>query len=37
MGKTTIELSDDTADRLYAMKDRGDSYEDVILRLLNDE
>lgn len=34
MGNTTIQLSDKTADVLHDLKRRGDTYEDVILRLL---
>ena len=33
---TTIRVSDDTADALHAMKDRGESYDDVIGRLLRE-
>lgn len=34
MGRTTIQVSDELADELYARKQRGDSYEDVIWRLI---
>jgi predicted CopG family antitoxin len=39
MGKTSIQVSDELADELHARKERGDSYEDVIWRLVeeNDE
>ena len=37
MGRTTIQVSDELADELHERKGRGDSYEDVIWRLLNDE
>lgn len=36
MGRTTIMCSDETADELHALKQRGDSYEDVLRRLLNE-
>jgi len=32
MGKTTIQISDELADALHELKQRGDSYEDVIWR-----
>ena len=35
MGRTTIQVSDELADELYQQKNRGDSYEDVIWRLLD--
>ena len=31
---TTISISEDLADELYAMKGRGESYEDVIRGLM---
>jgi len=34
MGKTSIQVSDELADELHSRKERGDSYEDVIWRLL---
>jgi predicted CopG family antitoxin len=34
MGRTTISVSDETADVLHDMKKRGESYDDVIVRLL---
>lgn len=37
MGRTTIQISDELADVLYEKKDRGESYEDVIWRLLEGE
>lgn len=37
MGRTTIQISDELADELYSLKERGDSYEDVIWRLLDDD
>ena len=37
MGRTTIQVSDELADELHEKKDRGDSYEDVIWRLLDKE
>lgn len=37
MAKTTIEVSEKLADELHDRKERGDSYEDVIWRELNDE
>ncbi len=36
MGRTTIQVSEELADALYAKKQRGDSYEDVIWRLLDE-
>jgi len=35
MGRTTIQVSDELADELHDRKDRGDSYEDVIWRLID--
>lgn len=34
MGRTTIQVSDELADELYSRKQRGESYEDVIWRLI---
>lgn len=34
MERTTISVSDDVADKLHSLKERGDSYDDVIRRLL---
>jgi len=34
MGRTSIQVSDELADELYARKQRGESYEDVIWRLI---
>jgi predicted CopG family antitoxin len=34
MGRTSIQVSDELADELHDRKDRGDSYEDVIWRLI---
>jgi len=36
MGRTSIQVSDELADELHELKDRGDSYEDVIWRLLDE-
>lgn len=36
MGRTTIQVSDELADELHDHKERGDSYEDVIWRLLDE-
>ena len=35
MGRTTISIDEQTADKLHAMKERGDSYDDVITRLID--
>lgn len=35
MGRTTIQVSDDLADELHERKNRGESYEDVIWRLID--
>lgn len=35
MGRTTIQVSDELADELYELKERGESYEDVIWRQLD--
>ena len=37
MGRTTISVSDELADELYDRKQRGDSYEDVIWRLIRQQ
>lgn len=34
MGRTSIAVDTDTADELHELKQRGESYDDVILRLL---
>jgi len=34
MGRTTVSLDEETADELHAMKQRGDSYDDVVQRLI---
>jgi hypothetical protein len=34
MGRTTIQVDDETADLLWARKTRGESYDDVVRRLL---
>ncbi len=36
MGRTSIQVSDELADELYERKDRGESYEDVIWRLVEE-
>jgi len=36
MGRTTIQVSDELADELYSRKSRGESYEEVIWRLLEE-
>ena len=36
MGSTTIRVDDETADALHGLKGRGDSYDDVVRRLLAD-
>lgn len=36
MGKTTIQLDDGTADRLYERKARGESYDDIVRQLLGE-
>lgn len=35
MGDTSMRLSDETLDRLHDRKRRGESYEDVVLRMLD--
>lgn len=37
VGRTTISVSEELADELHSRKDRGESYEDVIWSLLDDE
>jgi len=37
MGDTSIRISEELADELYDRKNRGESYEDVIWRLISDE
>lgn len=34
MGRTSIQVSEELADELYSRKDRGESYEEVIWRLI---
>jgi len=34
MGRTTISVQDETADELHDLKERGESYDDVVSRLL---
>lgn len=36
MGRTSIQVSDELADELYERKGRGESYEDVIWRLMEE-
>jgi hypothetical protein len=36
MGRTSIQVSEKLADELYSRKNRGESYEDVIWRLVNE-
>lgn len=36
MGSTSIRVSEELADELHDRKDRGDSYEDVIWRLIDE-
>lgn len=36
MDRTTISVSDEVADTLHNLKERGDSYDDVIRRLLKE-
>lgn len=36
MGRTSIQVSDELADELYQRKNRGESYEDVIWRLIEE-
>jgi negative regulator of replication initiation len=37
MGRTTISVSDEVADELHNMKRRGESYDDVLRRVINVE
>lgn len=37
MGRTTIQVPDELADELHNRKERGDSYADVIWRLIGQE
>lgn len=37
MGTTTIQVSDKLADELHDRKERGDSYEDVVWRLIEEK
>jgi len=37
MGRTTVQVDAETADRLHERKARGESYDDVIRRLLGDD
>jgi len=34
MSRTTVSLSEETADKLHDLKQRGDSYDDVVRRLI---
>lgn len=34
MGKTTIQVDDERAETLHSLKNRGDSYDDVLRRVL---
>lgn len=34
MGKTSIQVTDELADELYERKQRGETYEDVVWRLI---
>ena len=34
MGRTSIQISEELADELYSRKDRGETYEEVIWRLI---
>jgi len=36
MSRTTISISDEVADKLHSLKERGDSYDDVIRRVLSE-
>lgn len=36
MDRTTISVSDEVADALHDMKQRGESYDDVLRRILTD-
>jgi len=37
VGYTTLRVSEEMADELHDLKKRGDSYDDVIRRLVTDE
>lgn len=37
MGRTSIQVTDELADELHSRKSRGESYEDVIWRLIERE
>jgi predicted CopG family antitoxin len=37
MTRTTVSVSEETLDELYDFKRRGDSYEDVIQRLIDSQ
>ena len=37
MGRTTVPVDEQTADALAELKSRGDTYDDVIRRLLRDD
>lgn len=37
MGKTTIELYEETADALHDLKSRGDTYDDVVRDLIEEQ
>jgi predicted CopG family antitoxin len=36
MGRTSVQVSDELADELYELKSRGETYEDVIWRLIEE-
>ena len=36
MGRTTIQVTEELADELHSRKSRGESYEDVIWRLIEE-
>jgi predicted CopG family antitoxin len=36
MNRTTISVSEEVADKLHELKQRGESYDDVLRRLLAD-
>lgn len=36
MDRTTISVSEDVADKLHSLKQRGDSYDEVLRRLLDE-
>jgi predicted CopG family antitoxin len=37
MGRTSIQVTDELADELFERKRRGESYEDVIWRLIDEQ